>query len=158
MTLYISPYTLGSNRALTYGDKDGINWILEYRNTNIPIVKEEETNVKYAQYYFETMKNTKNFQYLIEYNQIIPSHFGYDTNRTIGDSFAYLPDADVYMITTEMMRLTPYAVPIDRRSQIKSFNDKDFIYLNNDPTVNLIYLSNKFEVWNIAIPKNVENY
>jgi hypothetical protein len=151
MTLYSSPWIGQTSSALTYGDKNGIDWILEYRNAEIPIVKEERTNYKYAAYYFETT-GAKNFQNLIEYSLIIPSHFGYNTNRTIGDSFAYLPDNEVYMFTTEMMRLTPNAASVDRRSLVKSFTETDFIRLKNDPTVNLVYLSNKFEVWNIAIP------
>ena len=48
------------------------------------------------------------------------------------------------MITTEMMKLTPYAVSVERRSQLKSFTDTDFIRLKNDPTVNLVYSSNEF--------------
>ncbi len=160
MTLHPSPWIGGTNPALTYGDKNGIDWILEYRNTGIPVVKEELPNNKYAEYYFET--NSGNFQNLSEYNlfknlnkytyPIIPSHFGYATNRTMGDSFAYFPDKEVYMTTTELMKLAPNAVQEDRRSQVKSFTDTDFIRLQNDPTINLIYISNNFGVWNIAIP------
>jgi len=153
MTLYSSPWIGQTSSALTYGDKNGIDWILEYQNAKIPLVKEERTNDKYAEYYFETT-GANSSQYLIQYSLIIPSHFGYTTNRTIGDSFAYLPDNEVYMFTTEMMRLTPNAASVDRRSLVKSFTDTDFIRLKNDPTVNLIYLSNKFEVWNIAIPQS----
>ena len=151
LTLYPSPWISGPNQALTYGDKNGIDWILEYRNAEIPIVREEGSIYKYSNYYYEST-NARNCQNLIEYNLIIPSHFGYMTNRTIGDSFAYLPDKEVYMITTEMMKLTPDAVPVDRRNRVKSFTDADFIRLKNDPSVNLVYSSNEFGVWNIAIP------
>jgi hypothetical protein len=156
MTLHTSPLIGGPNTALTYGDKNGIDWILEYRNADIPIEQEELPNYKYAEYYFET-KNANTSQRVLEDTLIIPSHFGYNTNSTIGYSFAilpglYFPDRQFYMITTEMMRLTQNAVPEDRRSLVKSFTDTDFIRLKNDPTVNLVYLSNKFEVWNIAIP------
>lgn len=71
--------------------------------------------------------------------------------RTIGDSFAYLPDKNVYMITTELMKLTPYTVPVDRRNRVKSFTDSDFIRLKNDPSVNLVYSGHEFGVWNINI-------
>ena len=151
ITLYSSPWTSGPNQALTYGDKNGIDWILEYRNGEIPIVSQEGSLNKYSDYYYESTKARVD-QNLIEYNMIIPSDFGYMTNRTIGDSFAYLPNNRVYMITTEMMKLTPYAAPEERRSRVKSFTDTDFIRLKNDPSVNLVYSSNEFGVWNIALP------
>jgi hypothetical protein len=151
MTLYYSPLNGSPNSALTYGDKNGFDWILEYLDAEMAIVKEELSNYKYSEYYFET-KNTTNSRRVFEYTNIIPSHFGYNTYSTIGDSFAYLPDRQVYMITTEMMKLTPNAVPEDRRGQLKSFTDTDFIRLKNDPSLNLLYVSNKFEVWNIALP------
>jgi hypothetical protein len=151
ITLYSSPWTSGPNQALTYGDKNGIDWILEYRNAEIPIVSQEGSIYKYKNYYYEST-NARIDQNLIEYNMIIPSNFGYMTNRTIGDSFAYLPNNEVYMITTEMMKLTPFAAPVERRSRVKSFTDTDFIHLKNDPSVNLVYSSNEFNGWNIAIP------
>jgi len=162
LTLYTSPWSGGTNDALTYGDKTGIDWILEYRNTDIPLVKEELSNSKYATYYFETT-NVKNFQGLSEYAflrnlnkytvPIIPSHFGYLTNRTIGDSFAYLPENEVYLMTTELMTVAPNALPVDRRSKAKSFTDMDFIHLKNDPTINQIYSgADNFGVWIIALP------
>jgi len=151
MTLHSSPWMGAPNTAITYGDKNGIDWILEYHNAEIPVVKETESNYKYADYYFETT-NTNNSHAVIEYTLIVPSHFGYNTNGTLGDSFAYLPDRHLYMMTTEMMRLTPNAVPEDRRSLLKSYTDTDFIRLINDPTVSLVYANNKFDVWNIALP------
>lgn len=151
ITLYSSPWISGSNQALTYGDKNGIDWILEYRNAEIPIVSQEGSIYKYSNYYYEST-NARIDQNLIEYNMIIPSNFGYMTNRTIGDSFAYLPNNEVYMITTEMMKLTPFAAPVERRSRVKSFTDTDFVHLKNDPSVNLVYSSNEFNGWNIAIP------
>ena len=160
LTLFTSPWTGGTNAALTYGDKNGIDWTLEYRNTEIPLVKEELSNSKYAQYFYVTTP-VANFQNLSEYklfrnlnkytSPVIPSHFGYLTNRTIGDSFAFLPENEVYLMTTELMRVAPTALPEDRRRLQKSFTDTDFIHLKNDPTVNLIYSGgDNFDVWTIA--------
>jgi hypothetical protein len=160
LTLYTSPWTGGTNTALTYGDKNGIDWTLEYRNTDIPLVKEELSNSKYAEYFYET-KPITHFQNLSEYalfrnlnkytSPVIPSHFGYLTNRTIGDSFASLPENEVYLMTTELMRVAPNALPENRRSLAKSFSDTDFYRLKNDPTANLIYSGgDNFGVWTIA--------
>jgi len=151
LNMYPSPWIGGVNSALTYGDKNGNDWILEYRNAQTHIIKEELSNYKYSWYYFET-SNTKNPQYVLEYNLIIPTHFGYNLNSTISDSFAYLPDKKAYMLTTERMKVSPYAVPIERRTLVKSFTDSDFIRLNGDPTVNLIYSGNEFGVWKIQGP------
>jgi hypothetical protein len=152
LALYSSPWISFPNTALTYGEKNGIDWILEYRNAEIPIVS-ETTMLKYTTYYYEST-NARNDQNLIEYVQIIPSNFGYMTNRTIGNTFAYLPHKNIYMITPEMMKLTRYAVPVERRNRLRSFTDSDFISLKYDPSVNLVYLSKDIAVWNIAIPQS----
>jgi len=148
LNMYPSPWIGQVNSALTYGDKNGNDWILEYRNAENHIIKEELSNWKYSVYYFET-SNVKNSRYVDEYTLIIPTHFGYNTNSTIGDSFAYLPDRQLYMLTTEMMKISPSALPIERRNLVKSFTDSDFIRLKGDPTVDLIYSGNEFGVWNI---------
>jgi hypothetical protein len=150
LTIYPSPWISSPSPALTYGDKNGIDWTLEYQNADIPIVKDDESIGKYLSYYYES-KNVENFPIITEYTQNIPSDFGYNTNRSIGDSLVYLPDKNVYMITTELMKLTPDAVPVDRRYLVKTFTDSDFIRLKNDPTANLIYSGNKFGVWNINV-------
>lgn len=147
VNIYSSPWIGGVNTALTYGDKNGNDWILKYQNPDIPIVKEELSNYKYSWYYFESV-NAKSSQQ-IEYTHIIPSHFGYSTNSTMGDSLSYLSDKSLYMLTTEMMKISPFAIPPERRNLVKSFTDSDFIRLKNDPTVNLVYSGYKFGVWNI---------
>jgi len=160
LTLHSSPWIGGTNSAFTYGDKNGVDWLLTYRTTEIPVVKEDLSNYKYAQYFYETTgsRNSHNvseytfYRNLNKYTEVVPSHFGYTTNRTIGDSFAYLPDKELYMTTTELMRRTVDAVQEDRKSQVKSFTDAEFIRLKNDPTINLVYVSNTFGVWDIAIP------
>jgi hypothetical protein len=144
--IYSSPWISVPNSGLTYGEKNGNDWILEYRNPEIPVVIEEYSIYPYSTYYYEST-NARNDQNLIEYTLIIPSNFGYMTNRTTGDSFAYLPDTNVYIRTTEMMKLVPYAVSVDRRNQSKWFTESDFIRLKNDPSVNFVYSSNEFGVW-----------
>ena len=151
LAIYPSPWFSNPNSELTYGDKTGMDWILEYRNEKIPIASEDPDRIyPYSTYFYESA-STRKFQELNEYLRIIPSNFGYDTNRTIGDSLIYLPDENVYIITTEMMKLAPYAVSVDRRNRIKSFEDSDFIRLKSDPSVNLVYTNSEFGVWNIDI-------
>jgi hypothetical protein len=150
LTLYPSPWIGSPGQELTYADKNGIDWFLEYQNATIPIVREEGTMEKYSNYFYNST-TSRNYEKLIEYSQIIPSNFGYDTNRTIGDSFAYLPHKKVYMTTSEFVKLTPYAVPADRRIRLKSFTDADFIHLKNDQSVNLVFSNNQFNVWKIEI-------
>jgi hypothetical protein len=149
LTVYSSPWISGVNSALTYEDKYGINWILEYRDAEIPIVREEGSMFAYSTYYYESTNASKFQQNKIDYTPEIPSNFGYNTNRTIGDTFAYLPVTRVYMTTTEMTKLYPYSVPVERRA--KSFGETDFMRLKNDPTVKLVYSSTEFEVWSLNI-------
>ncbi len=150
LALYSSPWTSLPNTALSYEDKSGNDWILDYQNAKIPVIKEESSNNGYAEYYFES-RGYEDFPNLIDYTFIIPSGFGYPTNRTLGDSFAYLPYKKAYMMTTELMKQTPNALPADRRTRIKSFTDSDFDRLNNDPSVNLLYTNNDFGVWRVDI-------
>jgi hypothetical protein len=153
LAIYGSPWISVPNSALTYEDKNGIDWILEYQNAKIPIVSGAGPLWKYSIYYYDsTNASARNDQQLIEFKGIIPSNFGYMTNRTIGDSFAYLPDKNVHILTTEMMKMAPYAVSVDRRNRSKWYTDSDFIRLKNDPSANLVYSSNEFGVWNIAVP------
>ena len=149
LAFYQSPWISVPNSALTFEEKKGMDWILEYRDAKIPIVRDEGSMYKYKNYYYEST-NARNNQRLIEYGDI-PSDFGYMTNRTIGNSFAYLPNKKLYILTTEKMKLAPYAVSVDRRSRSKWFTDSDFIRLKNDPSVNLVYSANEFGVWNIAL-------
>jgi len=150
LAMYYSPWISSTSTALTHGDKNGIDWILEYRNADIPIVRQDESLEQYLYYYTST--NPTSPSKITEYNRIIPTHFGYTNNRTIGNAFAYLPNENVYMITTELMKVTPNAVPVDRRNLVKTYTDTDFIRLNNDPTANLVYSGNEFGVWSIVTP------
>jgi hypothetical protein len=151
LALYYSPWVGLPNPELTYEEKNGIDWILTYRNTEIPLVSETGQMWKYSSYYYESTNISDN-QDFIQYPWRIPTHFGYMTNRTLGDSFAYLPYDNVYLITTESMKMAPYAVSAERRTRLKSFTDPDFIRLKNDFSVNQVYSSNEFGAWDIAIP------
>ena len=151
MTVYFSPWISLPNPALSNEDKNGFGWIFTYRNAELPIVSETGQMWKFSNYYYEST-NRGNDQNLLEYPWRIPSNFGYMTNRTIRDSFAYLPEKNLYLITTESMKLAPYAVSADRRNRLKSFTDSDFIRLTYDPSVNLVYSSNQFGVLNLEIP------
>jgi hypothetical protein len=148
LNLYSSPWIGGTNSALTYGDKNGINWILEYRNAENLIARDEGSIIPYSKYYYESMTSRK-FQNLKDYSPPMPSHFGYNTNSTIGDSFAYLPGRGVYMTTTEQMKLAPYSASVERR--VILYAETDYIWLMNDPTAKLVYSSNEFEVWEVNI-------
>ncbi len=150
LALYSSPWISLPNTALTYEDKNGNDWILEYQDAKIPVIKEESSNNGYAEYFFE-ITNSTDSQNLVDYTYIIPTDFGYGTNRTLGESFSYLPSKKAYMITTDLMKMTPYALPPDRRARIKSFTDPDFERLTSDPSVNHLYSDNGFGVWSVNI-------
>lgn len=146
--VYSSPWKNSPNTALSYGEKNGINWILEYREDGTPLVREDAGMIKYSNYYYEALSSRDRIN-VQEYIGIIPSHFGYDTMNTVSETFAYLPEKKVYMITTEMMKMVPYAVPVERRPRLKQFWDADFNRLKNDPNINLIYSNNEIGVWNL---------
>jgi hypothetical protein len=150
LSLHSGPWIGKANAALTYGDKNRIDWFLEYRNPDIRIVNEETSYPRYSEYYFETT-NANRSQKLNEYTLSIPTHFGYDTNSTISDLFTSLSDNEVYMITSEMMNKMPYIFPPERRHLVREWNERDYIRLMNDPSVKLVYKSNESKVWIITI-------
>lgn len=148
--VYSSPWKSSANTALSYGDKYGINWLLEYREEKIPIIREDSGMKKYSNYYYTAMSVRENTN-ILEYPGIIPSNFGYQTTKTISKTFAYLPYNKVYMVTTGMMKMLPNAVPRERRDRLKKFEDSDFIRLQNDPEAKLIYSNNGLGIWSIDI-------
>ncbi|PWR71771.1 hypothetical protein ACKUB1_15865 [Methanospirillum stamsii] len=144
--LYQSPWTNMPNTAFTYEDKYGNDWILEYSNRELPIIKDDSTISKYSSYYFES-QNSRNSEKMNEYLMIIPSNFGYNQYRNLGDAFATLPEDKFYMSTTEMMKIAPYAAREERRGWLDWFTDTDFIRLLNDPTVNSIYSNDEYSLF-----------
>jgi hypothetical protein len=150
LSLYSSPWVGKENSGLTYEDKNRIDWFLEYRNTDIRIVNSDVSYPRYSEYYFE-ITNANRSQKLNEYTLSIPTHFGYDTISTIGNLFTFLPDNEVYMITSETMNLMPYVFPPERRHLVSEWNERDYLRLMNDPSVKLVYSSKESEVWGLKI-------
>jgi len=146
LNLYSNPWIGTPNTAFSYKDKNGLDWILRYGYGKIPLAREDYTD-QYSNYYYGVM-NSNNTIPLSEFIlNGIPSNFGYTGNSTIGKAFTFLHNKNsVYIETTKKMKLTPYAVPVERRDLIKQFKDEDFILLNNDPTANLIYSNSEVEI------------
>jgi len=149
--LYSSPWKSEANTALSYGEKKGIDWLLEYREEGIPLTMNGLSIRTYPIFYFS---NKKNFIYEMNipyFTEVIPSHFGYDKNNTIEEIFKEYNYNNLYIITTRFMILLPEAVSPDRRDYIKHYTNADFIRLNSDTSVKLIYSNGELFIRNIDI-------
>lgn len=147
LTLFPSPWTGAVNPAFTFAEKQGTDWTID-NNINVPILTNELRNTKFIDYHNQIVQND-NLQRPIIYHEGIPSHFGYNETWPITKSVASLDEGTLFMVTTDLMKLTPYAVPIERRNRLKWFEDSDFSLLNQDPTVDKVYSNNGYEAWRI---------
>jgi hypothetical protein len=71
-----------------------------------------------------------------------PTHFGYETNKTLYDSFNF---TNTYLITTQNGIDAQYAFPNKIRILVRQWNQSDFIKLRNDSTANKIYNNPEFK-------------
>lgn len=147
LSLFPSPWIGAVNPAFTLAEKQGSDWTIK-NNINTPVLTEEVTNIKYINYYNENIQNHY-LQESIIYSREIPSHFGYNETWPLAKSLANLNEGTLFMVTTDLMEMAPYAVPSDRRDRMKWFTDSDFNLLKQDPTVDFIYSNVGYNVWRI---------
>ncbi len=76
----------------------------------------------------------------------IPSHFGYDGNSSIAETFNF---RDRYLLTNELGRIARDAIPESIRYLAHQYTEEDFAKLGADSAVAQIYANGEFEVWRV---------
>lgn len=142
--LYRSPWEGGPSMALSYEDKNGFDWISVYQNPQIPILNQEQSE-RYYMYHLGIL-NSSDKIHSTEFVGKIPDSFGYNTYMSIGKAFPEMPYEKIYIIITQIMKQTPYAASEELRDQKKHFDDPALFRLNNDPSADLVYSNNEFQV------------
>ncbi len=104
--VYFSPNIVKANAQLTTSELDGVVWYLTAADTKTPLLTTDLPLGRYEMYYFGY--GTPEYFNRPQLDSFIPSHFGYDTNRTLAVSLDTNPP--LYLMTTEMNQVPIYGV------------------------------------------------
>jgi hypothetical protein len=140
ISIFPSPYTMQPNREITDMDMAGMNWILDYRDADTGFVCINSPPTRYAD---AIMGKTLSTQTMKWKYPIIPDHFGYDQNPSLGFSYT----ENQYAALTKMDRIMYSTV----WESVGRFDDSDFVRLNADRNVNRIYDNGETEVYFITV-------
>lgn len=141
--VYFSPNIVKANAQLTAAELDGVTWFLTSADIQTPLLTTDLPLGRYEMYHFGYgMPGYFNRPQLDRY---IPSHFGYDTNRTLAISLD--TDRTLYMMTTETNRHAHLAFPESVRPQVHQYLAPDFVRLSRDPGLDKTYANGEFETW-----------
>lgn len=157
INIFSSPIISTNSWHMSYMERDGLNWFLDSRNDKIPVVLfiRSLSYEKYEMYYSERndpySSSTKD---RIRYIKVIPTHFGYDTNKNLAET---LDTNEYYFLSTELNRQQDLAVPEDWREWLPKLTPADFLRLKEDDSINLLYSNGEFESWWIpsSVSRNV---
>lgn len=121
-------------------DMAGMEWILDCRDTDISFVCINSPPTQYAD---AIMGKEQSSQVMKRRYPIIPDHFGYDQNPSLG--YCYVDNK--YAALTKMDRIMYSSV----WESVGRFDDADFERLNADRSVNRIYDNGETEVYYITV-------
>ena len=146
LNIFTSPLISCPSWHMTYMEKDGLHWFLGERETNIPVLVMEYTYYhKFEDFYAEqTREQTNNRYNKINYQRLIPTHFGYNTNTSFGEILGF---GEYYYISSELNRQYHLALPENRREMFVQVTINDFERLKQDESINLLYSNGEFESW-----------
>jgi hypothetical protein len=147
--LYDSPWKGLPNKQMTHMESTGLDWYLYNANYLVPLMIQYNSLNIYSGYNYPSNVHDSN---QINESWNIPSHFGYNNNSYLFDTFG---SEKKYMITHELMRQAYLSIPKTRWNFADLYLDEDFEKLNNDPTVDKIYLNGEFEVWEIRLSTKI---
>jgi len=141
-TLYPSPLVYNYNQAVDNMELSGGNWFINNSDSRINIIY-------YGGARPDRYKDiTRGFSDPYQNKFFIPAdHFGYD-NSTYFGQFNNYQFGNKYMILRDQFILSLYDTN-GIYSKIGRWNKEDFIKLDNDPTVNVLYENGEMEIYYI---------
>ncbi|WP_243684980.1 hypothetical protein [Methanosarcina barkeri] len=144
LTLYPSPYILGSNFQTTQSEVHGMNWLFENRNLDIEITGINFEPIRFGDLLLTSKqkKLQKLYWYIPRYLRI-PYHFGYDNKSTLSNHY----NQSLYMTINEKDKLI-YKDVFPEMAEIR-WIPSDFEKLNFDVSLDKIYSSKGVEVFYI---------
>ena len=142
--VYGSPRVVRGNWQVSAMEVAGAEWFSNYQDNDVVtatvgvVVKRFEDLTFGREYpYTERAKLDR---------EPIPSHFGYDGNISIAETFDF---EDRYLLTCEAGRVAINVIPESARPKAHQYAEDDFAKLMADPDVAQIYANGEFEVWRV---------
>ncbi len=139
---YNSPRVMKTNAQVTRMEIAGPAWFGSHRVKSIAIATARLALGRYDDFNFGIESAT--FPRAKRYPPPIPSHFGYDKNSSIAETFDF---QDSYLLTSERSRMSGMHVPANVRPRVPQYTEDDFARLRADPAASQIYANSEFEVW-----------
>lgn len=135
--VYQSPTISRANPQLSDMRLIGTGWFFQNKDTETTIVNSHASMVRLSQFYgLSIPANLRQVP--------IPNHFGYTENNSLWETFNKSPR---YILTCKLDRIFPQVFPASIRSKTNQYSETDFKKLENDRTVNKIYVNGEFETW-----------
>jgi hypothetical protein len=140
LSLYPSPITLGVNDAITTANNDAMYWYFSHGNYRYEVLYHRiDPPRRYVNTFFGTASDVPNID--SEDLSDFP-HFNYNNNTNFGELFKQ----DHYIILREGVIDFLYS---GIYSNIGRFSKNDLYHLNNDITVNKIYLNGEVTMYSM---------
>jgi len=148
LNVYGSPRTVYPNLQVSRMELAGSKWFSNHQDRNI--VTTAITGGEFLRRFedFNFGRETCLFpnKARIMDPEPVPSHFGYDKNDSITETFDF---QDRYLLTYEAGRINVMLIPENVRHKAHQYTGEDFARLRADPAVAQIYANGEFEVWRV---------
>jgi hypothetical protein len=144
--VYGSPRTVEPNWQVSKMDINGAKWFSMFQDRDIitaTIMGEVLTRFEDFNFGIETCPSTKKARLDSE---PVPSHFGYDGNSSIAETFNF---EDRYLLISEAGRMGMMVIPENVRHKAHRYTEEDIAKLRIDPTATQIYANGEFEAWQV---------
>ena len=144
LTLYPSPYDLGTSYQNTHSEVAGMEYFFDHRNITTPLTGISVAPGRFADLLLTPERRTilRLPMYLEDH---VPWHFGYDTNSSL--SSAYDKETDLVIMPKDRVIYTDIFPDMAKHR----FTKQDFQQLEIDPGVDALYSNGVFDFFKINV-------
>lgn len=142
--VYGSPMTVRPNSQVSLMEIAGTVWFSSHQDRDSVVVESNLYLKRFEDFNFGL--ESRSFKRAKVDPEPIPSHFGYDENGSIGQTFN---SEEGYLLTCEFNRINVMIFPENVRDEVRQYSEEDFAKLRADPVVAQIYANSGFEVWRV---------
>jgi len=144
LNAYGSPRTVGGNWQVSRMEIAGTEWFGNHQDGDIIATEAGVGLRRFEDFNFGV--ESRPFPRAKLDPESIPSHFGYDKNSSIAETFNF---RDRYLLTCEAVRINIMLIPENIRDKAHQYTEEDFTRLSADSTAVQIYTNSEFEVWRV---------
>jgi len=145
LNLYQSPFTRVANQQVSKSELGGMETFLNYRNSSFSTLELGISNYRFFEAIYGKEAPKINVFYKKRVRSVgVPDHLGYNNNSFFGSAYK----SNVYIVLSTLGENSYQELYHEKEFVGKwRFSPDDFIKLNNDPSVNLIYQSGDLEIF-----------